>query len=228
MKKPGVPKTSYVPKRESKPGEIIYRWDVMNHLIRHFDHKTYLEIGVCGHDLEGNAAGGENFKRIIALSKDGVDPAGPPANYIMPSDDFFERLDPNRKWDMIFIDGEHAPNQLDRDFINSLKHLAEGGTIVIHDAYPNLDLMVNRHMLGEARGYCWRYPAKLRCTQPEFDVWTLIPDNGMSIIRYGNKVPLYDKVSMETALDWEYCKIHMDEILNVITPVQLKEIFHNG
>ena len=93
------------------------RWNIINSLIDEFDYKSYLEIGVRRRG---------NFNRINCVLKDGVDPNGQ-GNYKTTSDKFFAL--PNvkkKKWDIIFIDGLHIDEQVNRDIKNSLKHLTEG------------------------------------------------------------------------------------------------------
>ena len=98
------------------------RKDIINHLIKKYDYKSYLEIGVRDPDATLN--------HIQVDIKDGVDPAGN-CNYPIPSDDFFEQISINKKYDIIFIDGLHLEYQVTKDIQNSLKHLNEGGTIVM-------------------------------------------------------------------------------------------------
>ena len=60
----------------------------------------------------------------------------------MTSDEFFEKLSGNAilsegiKFNVIFIDGLHLADQVDQDIKNSIKHLKEGGFIVLHDCNP--------------------------------------------------------------------------------------------
>ncbi len=74
------------------------------------------------------------------LNGDAVDPVVevnvrcPEINYEMTSNEFFalEKIQ-NKKYDVIFIDGLHETTQVDIDIQNSLKHLNEGGFILLHD-----------------------------------------------------------------------------------------------
>ena len=98
----------------------MYRFDIINHLIEIYGFKNYLEIGVYR---------GENIRKIIAEHKDGVDPGTegemvPEVNYNMTSDDFFEFIKDHDeiKYDIIFIDGLHHSDQVDKDIENSLKY----------------------------------------------------------------------------------------------------------
>lgn len=85
----------------------------------------YLEIG-----CESNIC----FDAILAHDKTGVDPAAG-GTHRMISDAFFAQ---NKKtFDVVFIDGLHAYEQVQRDVINSLKCLRVGGLIFMHDMLPN-------------------------------------------------------------------------------------------
>lgn len=81
---------------------------------------VYLEIGVWY---------GDTFKYINTSNKDGVDPGqyceSEYVNYKMTSDDFFIN-NPNKKYDIIFIDGLHTAYQVSKDIYNSINHLNDG------------------------------------------------------------------------------------------------------
>lgn len=102
--------------------------DLMNHLIKKFGYKSYLEIGV---------ENGESIRRIEAEHKDGVDPVKrvSEVNFLMTSDDFF-RSYPDKKYDIIFVDGHHDSEYVHRDINNSLRRLNDNGTVVVHDCLP--------------------------------------------------------------------------------------------
>ena len=53
----------------------------------------------------------------------------------MTSDEFFTKNN-HLKFDVIFIDGLHEYEQCQRDCINSMKYLNEGGIIFFHDFLP--------------------------------------------------------------------------------------------
>ena len=59
-----------------------------------------------------------------------------PITYLMPSDEMFANMSINQNYDIIFIDGMHSEDYLDRDIINSLKHLNPNGLILCHDVLP--------------------------------------------------------------------------------------------
>lgn len=116
-----------------------FRFSVINTILSSLNRDTaYLEIGV--RNVE------DNFNKIISKIKYSVDPGyeNPlnPADFKLTSDDFFtklkggEILSPNIKFDVIFIDGLHLAEQVERDIRNSLKYLKEDGFLVLHDCNP--------------------------------------------------------------------------------------------
>lgn len=243
MKKPGVPKTSYVPKRESKPDELLYRWDAINRVIKYMTYERYLEIGVCGEDLEGNSQKGECFKRIKCAHKDGVDPYGAPANYHMTSDEFFDEgtghayemdvIDEEidniypKLWDLIFIDAEHHSAYLTRDLNNAFKHLEELGVVAVHDAYPNPEYFCDKHIIGGGRGIVWQTIAKFMEANPQLGIVTLSMDNGIAFI--GNVISDRPSCTDYKGKDWIWLQKNMDAITNRISIEKFKEMFrpHN-
>lgn len=52
------------------------------------------------------------------------------------SDEFFDDLAAGERFDVVFIDGDHAYEQAARDFEHALEHLESGGVIFLHDVYP--------------------------------------------------------------------------------------------
>ena len=61
-----------------------------------YQYENYLELGV--HT-------GDNISKIVAKNIDGVDPVKrhDMVNFEMTSNEFFDRLDINKKYDIIFI-----------------------------------------------------------------------------------------------------------------------------
>jgi hypothetical protein len=115
------------------------RTEIINFLLTTLSRDTrYLEIGV------RNPA--ENFDHVLATEKYGVDPGLEqpecPADFVMTSDAFFAQLaagkilSPEIRFDLIFIDGLHLAEQVDRDIGNAFTWLVPDGFVVLHDCNP--------------------------------------------------------------------------------------------
>lgn len=111
------------------------RTEIINKIIRENMFSSYLEIGL------GN---GHNFHLIQLAHKTGVDPAFKDTTHKqiagIPSDEFFDLMDTDEisheKFDLIFVDGLHHSDQVERDIVNSYRWLNDNGMILIHDVDP--------------------------------------------------------------------------------------------
>jgi hypothetical protein len=119
--------------------KVSSRTEIINFLLSRFSSETnYLEIGVRNPE--------DNFNKIMATNKYSVDPGVEfeqnPVDFQMTSDAFFSKLEQGDilnsevKFDLIFIDGLHLANQVDKDVSNALKYIKEDGFIVMHDCNP--------------------------------------------------------------------------------------------
>lgn len=115
------------------------RTEIINYLLSLTDSKLYLEIGV--RDPR------KNFDKINCHKKYSVDPGVEfeenPVDFKITSDEFFDKLQlgeltipPESKFDVIFIDGLHISDQVDRDIKNALKFIKDNGFIILHDCNP--------------------------------------------------------------------------------------------
>lgn len=116
------------------------RYDIINYLLASLNRNcSYLEIGV------RNPA--DCFDKIVASCKYSVDPGVEfeenPVDFKLTSDSFFELLREGRlsissdiEFDVIFIDGLHLAEQVDRDIKNALDFLKDDGFLVLHDCNP--------------------------------------------------------------------------------------------
>jgi len=113
---------------------ITHHTNLLNSLIEKYNLRTYVELGV------QNPA--NNFDKINALFKDGVDPCltteynGKVRLIGATSDEYFERWASPNKIEIAFIDGLHTKEQVKKDFDNCLLHLNDNGFILIHDVLP--------------------------------------------------------------------------------------------
>ena len=85
---------------------------------------SYLELGV------GN---NQNFEYIKTADKYSVDTKRP-GMFLGTTDEYFQQLAPNAKFDFIFIDACHHYDFVVRDFNNSVHHASKW--IMMHDMVP--------------------------------------------------------------------------------------------
>ena len=163
----------------------IKRTDIINYILKKIKNNqslskiNYLEIGCFNN---------ENFNQIdnLRIKKYGVDPEKG-GNIRQSSDDFFRNN--KDKFHCIFIDGLHIYNQVQRDLINSIECLHEGGYIIMHDCIPRNYIEQNVP----------RFPGNLPWTG---DVWKVcvelnksrgiklnifLCDNGVGVIKVNTK-----------------------------------------
>jgi predicted O-methyltransferase YrrM len=118
------------------PEETFDHSSFIENLASYIRPENYLELGVrCG----------KTFKKVSPLCSKatGVDIANP--QFVIPNnsvyletttDEFFEKISPDEKYDLIFIDADHSHEQSLKDFLNAEKHLIDDGFIILHDTYP--------------------------------------------------------------------------------------------
>lgn len=161
------------------------RTALINHLIAINGYRRYLEIGVRNRT--------DNFSRIQISEYVGVDPdPRAQADYQMTSDEYFS-LDGIGSFDIIFIDGMHHADYVQRDIENSLNHLSPNGTIVLHDLNPpsaehEQEISYNSKLVShEWNGTCWKAFADYRARRHDLEMYTVDTDWGCGIIREGSQ-----------------------------------------
>ena len=105
------------------------RIEIIQSLIDKCKATSYLEIGV----QNGNC-----FSAIKCEHKIGIDPESKYVENVFKctSDEFFSLHVKATKFDVIFIDGLHTAEQVEKDIENALKVLNINGYIVCHDCNP--------------------------------------------------------------------------------------------
>ncbi len=159
---------------------MTQRFDIINELIKNFEYKRYLEIGLDK---------GLCFNNVICKEKVSVDLAQNQYDYSKPtykmsSDVFFNYIAPEqKKWDIIFIDGLHHSVQVDQDIKNSLKYLNNNGSIVIHDCNPlsEASQIVPRKQ-RVWNGDVWKSVVKFRNENKQFGCIVVDTDWGCGVI----------------------------------------------
>ena len=210
--------------------------DFINYLIEKNKYQSYLEIGL---------GSGENFLKVNCKNKECVDPFNDFLDgdhsedvrnwvikniltYRMTSDDFFASIDKDKKYDIIFIDGFHEEEQVDRDILNSLKHLNPGGKIVLHDCIPaseKAQLPPEERQDGDWNGTTWKSIPKLALMGVDFNV--VNTDFGCGIVNY---TPNVDKLVLPPRADYDYRQVFSSMyianiMLRVISVDTFKQIY---
>ena len=186
---------------------------MINKIIKSHAFKRYLEIGVFK---------GKTIEKIEIENKDGVDPGfeghmSEFVNHRMTSDDFFKNLPEDTKYDVIFIDGLHISQQVDKDIHNSLRHLNESGYIFLHDCNPpHKDLQLVPRQSALWNGDVWKSVVKLRCSNSKLQINVVDTDWGVGIITKGTQTT-YKKEPIENCLEWNYFEKNREELLNMIS-----------
>ena len=180
------------------------RSDIINHIANFLNRKiTYLEIGVRNPN--------DNFNLIKADIKYSVDPgvefAENPVDFKLTSDEFFNQLrdgvvlDKMTRFDIIFIDGLHLADQVERDIENALYFIKEDGFIILHDCNPPSEFHAREEYLYQIspamntwNGTTWKAFFKARLRR-DISSCCIDSDWGVGIITKSINLGAYSKVS---------------------------------
>lgn len=168
-----------------------FRYDVINYLLGILKRETtYLEVGVRNPE--------DNFNKIRANTKYSVDPGlefkPNPVDFKMTSDHFFQKLDNGEilnkktKFDVIFIDGLHTAEQVDKDIINAIRYIHDDGFIVLHDCNPPTEFHAREShqyrispAMSQWNGTVWKAYLKHR-NNPKISSCCIDSDFGIGIL----------------------------------------------
>jgi hypothetical protein len=199
------------------------RIDIINLLISKHNYKTYLEIGVRNPD--------DCLNHIQCELKHGVDPGVEgdyPVTFNMTSDEFFQIN--TSTYDIIFIDGLHIDEQVERDIINGLNVLSENGSIVLHDCNPpqiyhaREDYQDHSTPAGPYwNGTTWKAIVKVRSEVNNIYTSVVDTDWGVGVIQK-SKTP---NMIVNDNPYYSYNKFleNRKEYLNLITPQEFLETY---
>lgn len=224
-------------------------YSFLNEIIRQKNYKSYLEIGVDDpnntfnhikaehktavdpyEDNTGCHAWGEVNKEAL-ISR--IDPAA--AFSRMTSDDFFKMLHKKKNrpvFDLIYIDGLHMEEQVDKDIANALRYVSPGGMIVLDDV-PPASLYEEKTPPDHGqpwRGTVWRSFAKLRLQdtgegQNAHGLYTIKSIFKSIILPKSLHTPTYkNKQFPNIELSFQFLKAYENELLNNVTEEQFFQI----
>ena len=210
---------------------MVTRLDIINYLIKARHYTSYLEIG-----MDNPAV---NFQKVKCAVKESVDPYDPNSRYCtdwtqeklkeylpfltyrMTSDQFFE-VYPQKKYDVIFIDGLHLENQVDRDIFNALKHLNPGGVVIVHDCLPTTpQSQSEENPTGDWVGTVWRSIVKYTLYTP-CNVKVIDTDWGVGIIEYTDDTDFV--VPERLDMDYAHFLFHRDEFMHIYNWTQISDV----
>ncbi len=154
--------------------DFYTRHAFINKAISQYKDCKYLEIGVDNNQVF-NSIPLKNNKKF------GVDPIRG-GNYRMTSDEFFKRYN-HLKFNVIFIDGLHEYEQCQRDCLNSIKSLEDGGIIIFHDFLPRSPFEENVPRKQSAwTGDVWKVAVELtHSVNVDFRIVNI--DHGIGILK---------------------------------------------
>ena len=195
------------------------RIQIIQSLINKIGAKKYLEVGV---------QAGVCFKSIECETKIGVDPDQYSyATHHMTSDDFFEKLEQlegvPKLFDVFFSDGLHHADQSERDLLNMIEHLSEGGYIVVHDNLPTSEKMQLIPLTDQCEwtGNVWETWVKFRMTRRDLEMFVVDTDHGCGIIHRGSQ----ELLQINSPINYEGFVKNRDEWMNVISVEEFKKRF---
>ncbi len=195
------------------------RYDIINWFIKEYGYTSYLEIGI---DNPANC-----LNRIECETKHSVDPfKGKPSktHFLGTSNEFFKKDFFGQligAYGIIFIDGLHENLQVMRDIYNSLWALSDNGTIIVHDCNPQTSKAAEYPRTGQAiwNGTVFQAFAHFR-RKPDLTMCCVDTDHGCGIIRRGSQDVWKGKCD-----SYQYLEEHRHELLNLISPEQMIELF---
>ena len=191
----------------------IYRYDIVQEIIKLKNYNNYLEIGCDQNEL---------FSKVKIKNKIGIDPNNG-GTHRMTSDKFFQNN--YKKFDIVFIDGLHYYEQVKKDIINSLNSLNEKGIILLHDCFPQtyLDQAIPR---GQRKwnGDVWKAIVEFRCKE-QFSTYVGAFDNGIGMIlkKKNNKI-LKANITDFKSISYDKYYNNYKEFLNLVSYEQFIKI----
>ena len=162
---------------------------IINNL-KNIENLSYLELGIFDN---------KNFNQIKSNNKLSVDLNGL-AMFTGSTDEFFNQLDPNKKFDIIFIDANHDIDFVVRDFNNAVKHATQW--VLIHDMIPPSRKYIQSRFCSDSYKLLMFF-----LQETKFNVYPMNNNMGLTLI----KMPA-DSVNLSK----KYLSINYDDFIHFI------------
>jgi SAM-dependent methyltransferase len=188
----------------------VDRLGILNSIASKNNAQSYLEIGVFA---------GYTFDNVCCKHKVGVDPdKSSKATIFSTSDTFFTNN--KETFDLIFIDGLHHADQVEKDIQNALEILNPNGYIVCHDMLPPEEAcqivpMITYFWTGD----CWKAWARLRSMRDDLHMKVVDTDFGCGIIKRGSQ----KTITLDCELTWDNFLKNRQQWMNVISVQDFKK-----
>jgi hypothetical protein len=163
--------------------------------IHDIENYSYLELGIYNN---------VNFNSIKCTNKFSVDMNGK-AMFTGTTDEYFQQLSKDEKFDIIFIDANHDYEYVVRDFNNAIDHATNW--ILIHDMIPKSAKFTQSKYCSDS----FRVLQYL-ITETNFEIYTMDNNFGLTFV----KMPA-GKINPPE----HYSKISYDEFVEFISKVKL-------
>ncbi|MHC4923331.1 MAG: class I SAM-dependent methyltransferase [Planctomycetota bacterium] len=197
------------------------RTDILNLLVRRRSYRDYLEIGVRNPK--------RNHDRVRVERKQGVDPNGN-CTHPVTSDEFFAHCQDT--FDLIFIDGLHTDDQVERDIANSLRVLRPGGCVVLHDCNPpTAEHQTEEYNDGAWLGTVWKAVVRFRARNHEsHDTFVVDCDWGVGVVaprenglfEFARQIPRHE-FDTSAELEFDFLERHREALLGLVKPSEFRE-----
>jgi hypothetical protein len=162
------------------PAETFNHVGFFDFLFQWIRPENYLELGV--RDGATFRVVSKHCNKAIGVDVDPL-PFSLDANmefHNTTTDIFFENLDSEVKFDVVFIDADHSHEQSLKDFLNVKDRIIEDGFVFFHDTYPYDPVFFEKHACNDA------YKTALYIKQnfiDDFEILTLPINPGVTIVK---------------------------------------------